>query len=118
MNLTFTCPHCEKRDRLEMTVPAELNCSYCDKNVGTFHQTEPPDTLETCLICGCKQLFQRKDFPVRLGLAIVFAGAGISCYTWHHYWPIATFAVLSISAVLDGIVVLEILEIICFIFLS
>ena len=104
MNVTFTCPHCEKRDRLEMIAPAELNCSYCGKNVGIFDQTELADTLETCLTCGCKELFQRKDFPVRLGLAIVFAGAVISCYTWHHYWPIATFSVLSLSAILDGIV--------------
>ena len=39
-------------------------------------QPAPPEPLETCPQCGCRDLFIRKDFPQKLGLAIV-AGAGI-----------------------------------------
>ena len=33
------------------------------------------EPLETCPKCGCKDLFIRKDFPQKLGLAIVIAAA-------------------------------------------
>ncbi len=39
-------------------------------------QPPPAEPLETCPQCGCRDLFIRKDFPQKLGLAIV-AVAGI-----------------------------------------
>ena len=36
----------------------------------------PPDVLEACPACGCRDLFVRKDFPQKLGIAIV-ASAGL-----------------------------------------
>ena len=43
----------------------------------TPHQIAPDDQkpLETCPHCGCADLFIRKDFPQKLGLAIVATAA-------------------------------------------
>ena len=37
----------------------------------------PKQPLDACPVCGCTDLFIRKDFPQKLGLIIV-AGAGIT----------------------------------------
>ena len=37
----------------------------------------PPDVLEACPACGCRDLFVRKDFPQKLGFAIVVV-AGVA----------------------------------------
>ena len=41
-------------------------------------QIEPETTeyLTACRACGCRDLFVRKDFPQKLGLAIVAAAGG------------------------------------------
>ena len=54
-----------------------------------------------CLICGSSDLFVRKDFPHRLGLAIVVSGFTLSCMTWYFYWTYLTFAVLFATALAD-----------------
>jgi hypothetical protein len=46
-------------------------------------------------------LFVRKDFPQRLGVAIVVTGFVISCITWNYYLTYATFAVLFATAAID-----------------
>ena len=38
-------------------------------------QKEPSTPLETCPKCGCRDLFIRKDFPQKVGLAIVALAA-------------------------------------------
>ena len=35
-----------------------------------------PSPLTACPACGCRDLFVRKDFPQKLGLAIVLCAAG------------------------------------------
>jgi hypothetical protein len=46
-------------------------------------------------------LFVRKDFPQRLGVAIVVLGFAISCVTWNLYLTNWTFAVLFATAIID-----------------
>lgn len=36
---------------------------------------DPPQPLHACPACGCRDLFIRKDFPQRVGLAIVVVAA-------------------------------------------
>ncbi len=57
--------------------------------------------LARCLVCGSRDLFVRKDFPHRLGLAIVVGGFALSCVTWQFYWMYTTFAVLFATALVD-----------------
>jgi hypothetical protein len=38
--------------------------------------TTPSEPLHACPACGCKDLFVRKDFPQKIGLAVVVLAAG------------------------------------------
>ncbi len=51
---TMTCPRCGKPNRIRVTDAMR------ERNM-----------VDRCAICGCEELFIRKDFPQRLGLLIV-----------------------------------------------
>jgi hypothetical protein len=51
-------------------------------------------------------LYVRKDFPQRLGAAIVLGGFAASCVTWHFYYVTATFGILLASFLADALLYL------------
>ena len=59
------------------------------------------ETIERCLVCPSRELFIRKNFPQRLGVAIVVLGFAISCVTWYFRLVIPTFGVLFATAGID-----------------
>jgi hypothetical protein len=75
MNVTYTCRHCEQPARNEVQPErAELVCPNC-KQASPFPSEDFQDgKLLNCLVCGCRELFVRKDFSQRLGVAIVVCG--------------------------------------------
>ncbi len=102
MNVTFACPRCEQTCVSEAKPDdAALRCPHCQLEIA-----QPPDAfdngrLERCLVCPSTDLFVRKDFPQRLGVAIVVFGFALSCVTWHFYLTNLTFAVLFATALVD-----------------
>jgi hypothetical protein len=102
MNVTFACPRCEKTCVSEASAEhSGLRCPHCQLEIA-----QPPDAfqdgrLERCLVCPSTDLFVRKDFPQRLGVAIVVIGFAISCVTWYFYLTYLTFAVLFATALID-----------------
>ena len=102
MNVTFACPHCEQSNKLELTPGADhVTCERCQKEIPSQDDAWQGEELKRCLICGSGDLFVRKDFPQRLGLAIVVGGLSLSCVTWFFYHTYLTFAVLFLSALAD-----------------
>lgn len=102
MNVTFPCPKCEAANRAEVAENADaISCSHCGQEVQV-----PPGAIDggrvtRCLACPSVDLFVRKDFPQRLGVALVTIGLVGSCIAWaygHLYW---TFAVLFGTALID-----------------
>lgn len=59
-----------------------------------------------CLACPSSDLYIRKAFPQRLGVAIVVVGFAISCVFWYFHRPIATFGVLFATAIIDALLFL------------
>ena len=60
--------------------------------------------LTACPKCGCHELFIRKNFPQKLGMAIVIAAAGafVVLAAWRQlFWIGAT--ILAVAAVVDAI---------------
>lgn len=107
MQLSFSCPRCEQ--------PATVNLSDAESSLGCEHcgltMTPPADAWEQgrlmrCLVCPSTDLFLRKDFPQRLGVAIVVLGFALSCLTWFFYWTTLTFAVLFATALVDFVLYL------------
>ena len=65
---TMQCPRCKK------THPIHIDAAIRDRNV-----------VEQCAVCKGRELFIRKDFPQRLGAAIVvvFGLAAIYAFTFN-----------------------------------
>lgn len=102
MRVFFKCPSCERINPIqELHCGDGVRCHACSwRSIREFHG-RPDDALEQCLVCGSRDLFARKDFPQRVGLAIVVGGFVASIVTWSQYWIGATFAVLFATALLD-----------------
>lgn len=101
-SVTFRCVQCQGTSRAILTgVDVPISCSQCNAQpsfvAGAFQEGQ----LERCPICGCDELFIRKDFPQRLGVAIVVVGFVISSVTWYFHMFIATFAILMLTALID-----------------
>jgi len=106
MRITYACPACHTTvaiDGLE-SVPA-LECPACRASVpipvAAWGGEDAAPRLLRCLVCPSTELFVRKDFPQRLGLAIVVIGLAASCVAWANRELVATFAILFGSALLD-----------------
>lgn len=41
-----------------------------------------PSAPERCVVCGCPDLYWKKDFPQKIGCLIVLAGAALVPWTW------------------------------------
>jgi hypothetical protein len=59
-----------------------------------------------CLVCPSTDLFVRKDFPQRLGVAVVVLGIVASSVAWGYSLPILTFGILLATALLDVVLFL------------
>jgi len=59
------------------------------------------DRIERCLVCPSSELFARKDFPQKLGVALVVIGFVASSVAWANYQVFWTFAILFATALVD-----------------
>lgn len=54
-----------------------------------------------CLVCGCGDLWRQKDFPQKLGLALVALGALLSTIAIAYYYPATSLGILLAFALAD-----------------
>lgn len=102
MNVTFSCPSCQQTTRAAFAPADEqLRCGACGQAIQVPGDALVDGELRRCLVCPSTDLFVRKDFPQRLGVTIVVIGFAISCITWAYFLPVATFAVLFATALID-----------------
>ena len=108
MRITYACPACQATTSIDGIETREsLECASCGAVLpipadaiagrGTSQQAR----LQRCMVCPSLELFVRKDFPQRLGLAIVVAGLAASCVAWANRELVATFGILFGTALLD-----------------
>ncbi len=101
-NVSFSCPDCGGMLRASFDSDAiTVECPACRQT----RKTQRPDfqngCLHRCLVCPSTELFVRKDFPPRLGVAIVVVGIILSSVFWAYHQVIATFTVLFATALID-----------------
>ena len=101
MNVTFACPQCEQTSRAEVPTTRRPSPAHCGLHLARPDDAYDEGQLVRCLACPSTDLFVRKDFPQRLGAAIVVAGFAASCVTWYLYQKELTFAVLVATALVD-----------------
>lgn len=106
MQLTFLCPRCEQPAKTAVREGDAVECPNCHVHISQEDDAWHDGSLRRCLVCPSSDLFVRKAFPQRLGLAIVVLGFGVSCVTWFFYWTTLTFAVLFATALADFVLYL------------
>jgi len=62
------------------------------------------DRIVRCVACGCRELFVRKDFPQKLGLALVIAAAAVSVIFFAFDHLLASMGVLAAAVVADSLI--------------
>jgi DNA-directed RNA polymerase subunit RPC12/RpoP len=102
MNVTYQCPACHQPARESVSgETAKLACPHCGQQIAIPPQAITGNRINRCLICPSTDLFARKDFPQRLGVALVAIGVIGSCVAWANYQVLWTFGILFVTALID-----------------
>jgi len=102
MNVTYDCPVC--RHTVRKTVSGEstkLGCPHCQQQITIPEAAISGERINRCLVCPSTELYARKDFPQRLGVALVVIAVIGSCIAWANYQVLWTFAILFATALID-----------------
>ncbi len=105
MRITYACPACHVTVAIDdVEIRHTLACPACQASIAlpqdAFAGGEPP-RLRRCLVCPSTELFTRKDFPQRVGVAIVAIGLAASCVAWAQRELLLTFGILFATALAD-----------------
>lgn len=109
MNITFVCQKCQQAVRVTVRSDSgrldkrSFACPHCREPIAVPTSLSAKGYLDQCLVCGCRELFVRKDFSQRLGIAIVVIGFLASSITWGFHMIWATYAILFGTALVDVI---------------
>ncbi|HLJ10341.1 MAG TPA: hypothetical protein VKU82_04095 [Planctomycetaceae bacterium] len=102
MNLIFQCPACGQSRRASISAETTaIACEACHWSRPLPEHDQARVELPTCVVCGCRDLWRQKDFPQRLGVAMVVVGAVLSSIAWAYYLPEAALGVLLAFALVD-----------------
>src|SRR5579863_5003385 len=102
MNLLFRCPGCQNQVRTDLTQPLpQLTCPHCTWKRPLVPMEQRQDPPRVCLVCGCRDLWRQKDFPQRIGVALVAIGALLSTIAYAMYMPILSLGILMAFALGD-----------------
>lgn len=103
MNVTYSCPGCERTTRAEFTDDThEIACRFCAHKVVLPDAAVADGHIRRCLVCPSRELYKRKNFPQRIGVTIAIVGFALSCIPWYYHNWYATFAILFATALLDA----------------
>ena len=101
MNITFACPDCDRTSRIPLDWETAVACPECSWKQSTSSAAASDERLNECLVCGCKELFLRKNFSQRLGVTIVVIAATASAIAWAYYMWYTAYGILFAAALLD-----------------
>lgn len=113
MHVAFRCPACQQPHRTLIShSTTSLRCELCDwsravdSSVSDASSPEQQPEKEDvppkqCLVCGCQDLWRQKNFPPRVGIAFVAAGAILSTIAWGYYRPLIAIGILMAFAMID-----------------
>ena len=103
MRVVFACPQCDCPGRATLDRPGDWQCPACEH---PLHFEPPEPQLPTCAVCGNHELYKQKDFPHRLGMAVLVSAFAASVFTYGWYEKWLTWAILVGSALFDGLLYL------------
>jgi hypothetical protein len=77
------CPRCQRTHRLSIT-----------------DSMRKEDSVDRCAVCGCSELFLRKDFPQRIGVLVVMVFGLLALY-YFRLSIVKAWLILAAAAVID-----------------
>jgi DNA-directed RNA polymerase subunit RPC12/RpoP len=102
MNVTYNCPACQRTSRARVTAESShIACPACQQQITIPANAIQGEQIHRCLVCPSTELFARKDFPQRLGVALVVVGFIGSSIAWANYQVLWSFAILFGTALID-----------------
>ena len=102
MNVTYACPACESGVRQQFdSETRELTCPHCGRRLRVPDDAVDETRIKRCLSCPSADLYLRKDFPQRVGVALVAVGVVGSSIAWYHMHVLWTFGILFATALVD-----------------
>ena len=103
MDVRCPCPECDSEVRIpdaHAGAPLVCKCGWTGKLADPLVADAG---LNACPVCGTEDLYLQKDFPERVGFALVMAGVVGASYFWYHYSALGAIGVLIGFGVLDWI---------------
>lgn len=102
MHVTYSCPTCQRSVRSTLDeIPERFDCLHCGQQIAVPTAAMSNGQIHRCLVCPSTDLYARKDFPQRLGVALVIAGFIGSSIAWANYQVFWSFAILFGTALVD-----------------
>ena len=102
VNVTFTCPNCKQATQVSFDENSQqIACIHCGHTIAIPQEAVLGQQVQRCLVCPSLDLYVRKDFPQRIGIALVAAGIIGSSIAWAYVNVFWTFAILFSSALAD-----------------
>ena len=102
MNVTYACSACDASVRTDFDATTrELTCPQCGRRLAVADGAVEENRVRRCLVCPSTDLYIRKDFPQRLGVALVGVGIVGSSIAWYHMNLPWTFGILFATALAD-----------------
>lgn len=113
MQIRYDCPNDECVAIIEYEPLEEcsgaIECPRCAQQslMNTTETVRNCNMMDCCAVCGCRELFVRKDFPRRLGLLIVIIFGAAAIY-YLSISVVIAWAILTGAALLDLLIYLVI----------
>jgi hypothetical protein len=104
MRIIYLCPNCQETNWQTVTEATEkLPCSNCEWTRPLPADPKQRQHPDQCQVCGCRDLWRQKDFPQRLGVAMVATGAILSTIAIYYYYHLWALGILMGFALVDMI---------------
>ena len=104
MQLTIICPDCQSRLPVAAPdAPTAIRCGRCDRAIAlAVSDALRADTgVDTCPVCEGHEVYVRKDFDPKLGLAVIITGALVSAGFYWYGMDLIAYGVLGGATLLD-----------------
>ncbi len=106
MQVRYHCPNSEcvaiiEYEPLESS-PGSIDCPRCKQThpLNVSESMVREKTVDNCAVCGNRELFIRKDFPQKIGFAVVLVAGLSSIYFFRTNFMLA-YIVLAAAVVID-----------------
>ena len=91
--IAFTCPTCGREACAGLDGRGRCASCHAEAALELSASQREKRVVDTCPVCGCKQLYVQRDFNQRAGLAIVGLGAVFAPFT-RFYWSLIVAALV------------------------